>query len=288
MTMPPTEEQVKRKARILAAFMSSLDATKFANSFALDPDHFINEWAERKDARERLAKGYQPPRIDDLPDAAAAHLEAVQAHPQFSAIYGSSAPTFKSIELGRLIARQVWVDADFVDGLHGAGNAGQPTDDDLLKMCLPLEVVPNARARWKREKDETSGRVTFSVYSHNNTFNFEDGFDDKTGEINFTIGARANLMCVYDVNGRFFLSNGYHRAWWLLSRKITMAPVMIFAALTPPPVRPGAVGPLVMMDDDQPPLLKHFLDDQISLTEVIRATLRVVRITAEAEAVHWL
>src|SRR5262249_18659930 len=107
-TMPPTEEQVRRKARVLAAFMSSQEATVFAHSFALDPDRFINEWAERSNARARLPKGYQPPRVADISDSAAAHVAEVQAHPKFSAIYGSSTPTFKSIELGRLIASQYW------------------------------------------------------------------------------------------------------------------------------------------------------------------------------------
>ena len=283
VTMPPTEEQVRRKARVLAAFMSSQEATGFARSFALDPAHFLGEWDERKDAGTRIPMGYQPPRIVDLPDSAVPHIEQVKANPEFSDIYGS--PAFKMIELGRLIPLQYWMDTDVADNMHGFGHAPPPTEDELLKKCLPLDMFPDTPTLW--EGDEAPGRVTFSVYSHNNALNFQHGFDKETGAITFSVRAGANLMCVYEVNGRFILINGYHRAWSLRSRGVAMAPVVIQGASRAMVTRSGCVEYTVLMSD-QPPLVDHFLDDQISLTEDVRSTMRVVRVTAEVSLVPRL
>lgn len=116
-----TEERVRRRARVLAGFMTEIEARGFATSFVLTPDAFGAAWRACAEARSKLpAVAYQPPRIEDLSAAAKAHAAQIQALPIFPRIYPSA--DFKLVELGRLIAFQHWMDTDVSDGVHGAGS----------------------------------------------------------------------------------------------------------------------------------------------------------------------
>lgn len=276
-----TEEQVRRKARVLAAFMSQAEAMGFASSFALEPQAFVDQWRARASARGNLATGYVAPRVEDVPASAAAHLAQLQRHPAFPILYKGA--EFKMVELGKLVAFQHWMDTDVSDGVHGAGNSGTPAAEDVLRKCLPAELVPASRTWTTTERFEN--RISIATYSHNNTLGFEHAFDPSTGSAKFQITAAPNLMLVVEHSGRYILMNGYHRAWWLRSRGVEMVPVALQRGAGI--AKPGFIQPDVLLGD-RPPLVDHFLDETISMTADVRSMLRVVRISAEVSFVPRL
>lgn len=274
--MPSTEEQVRRKARVLAAWLSPQEAQGFAQSFVLDVPTFQAEWRARTASLPTLPTGYTAPRIEDLPPAGVAHVQQLTAKQNFAAIY--PAAEFKLIELGKLLAYQHWMDTDVSDGVHGAGTASVPTDDEVLSRCLPLDIIPASRNFWNAVP--MAEGVSLSVYSHNNTLAFEFAADQATNEVRIVIHAGANLMLVQEHAGRYVLANGYHRAWWLRSRGVEMVPVVLTHVGPEHLNRPGLI-PYPVLMGDRPPTVDHFLNEAVSLTVDVRAMLRVVRISAE-------
>lgn len=279
-----TDEQVKRKARVLAAFMSQAEAGGFAGSFSLDPTAFMAKWVARTGARAGLARGYTAPRVEDIDEPTKQHVAKVQAHKLFHAVYKNV--EFKMIELGKVLAFQHWMDTDVSDGVHGAGNPATPTPDVVREKCLPPNVIPDTRMMWMPSGDQNHMSVT--IFSLNNTLGFQPGMDQANGIVRFVVAAGANLMMVREFNGRYVLANGYHRAWWLRSRGIDMVPVVLMhvsseAQLT----QPGFIQADIL-SSDQPPIIDHFLDDKFSMTDEVRAMVRAVKITAEVSMVPRL
>lgn len=281
--MGQTEESVRRSARVLAAFMTDTEAMGFASSFAIEPAQFMSAWGTRGAARAALARTYTPPKVEDLPASMTAHVDAIRAHQVFPLAYGPTA-TFKMVELGKLLAFQYWMDTDVSTGVHAAGVDGPPDQEHLLRTCLPPDVVPPLQTRWEGIQNG------IAVYSMNNSFAARGPIVDQAkGQIVFVVGAMPNLMLVREHAGRYILANGYHRAWMLRSRGVSMAPVVLVnvpnIADVVPPV--GFVQPATLFGPC-PPLVDDFLDDSLSVSVDVRATLRMVRITAETSSVPRL
>lgn len=279
-----TEEQVRRKARVLAAFMSQQEAMGFAMSFAVNGQAFMNEWTKRNAARSLVARGYTAPRVEQLPSKAKAHVAKVTAHPAYASFYQNV--EFKMVELGKLLAFQHWMDTDVSDGVHGAGITGQPTDDELFEKCLPSNIVPAAHTLWL--PTGAANQFSVMVYSHNNTLSFKPGLDQVNGLIQVLVHANANLMMVREFGGRYVLANGYHRAWWLRSCGVEMVPVAVsHVGAAHELAQPGSIQADVMLSD-QPAIVDHFLDDNFSVTTDARSTLRAIKVTAEVLTVPRL
>jgi hypothetical protein len=84
-------------------------------------------------------------------------------------------------------------------------------------------------------------------------------------------------------NGRWFLRDGYHRAYFLLSQQIQRVPCVIVELTNAQDlgvVRPGFVGADVLFGD-KPPFVADFLDDNRSVSGSLVPTRKVVRIRAE-------
>jgi hypothetical protein len=83
--------------------------------------------------------------------------------------------------------------------------------------------------------------------------------------------------------GRWFLRDGYHRAYNLQRRGIDRVPCVIVSANSLEDlglVRPGFVGPDVLLGD-RPPLVGDFIDDSKAVDGSMLPVRKVVRIRAE-------
>lgn len=275
--MPNADEEVKRSARVLTGFMPLPVAKGFAQSFALDPQGFGNAWQAQQAALPKpLSAAYTPVKAQPLPPAAVAHVNAIKANPLFSAVYGANAD-FKMVELGRLIACQYWVDTHVSGNVHGAGMQPQPTLSELLDKCLPLDIIPQAKVFYQQLPN---GLI---AYSMNNTLQLKGpGFDPTTAQINFALGPNANLMLVREHAGRHILTNGYHRAWLLRSKRVTMVPALVWPAATQDEVvlGPDFVLPATLFGA-RPPTIDDFFDNALSADVEVRAIFKAVKITIE-------
>jgi len=198
--MGATEETVRRSARVLAAFMSQAEAQGFA-WVALDQAAFLQAFQQRAAVRPSLQGPYVAPRIEKLPAEAAPHVAALHQNSLYASAYGVA--DIEMVELGKLVAAQNYMDTDVSDGVHGAKAQGIPTLDEILKICLPIDIYPQLNALWQRAGN------TLTVYSLNNTMNLHGpGVDLTTGQVTYNVAAGANLMMVLEFNGRYVLANG--------------------------------------------------------------------------------
>lgn len=276
--MPLADEAVRRSARVLTGFMSPEEANAFASFLVLDGQGFLNAWQQQRAALPQpLPPSLPALRIEQLPPAATAHVTAVQAAQLFAPIYGVGGFEFKMVELGKLIACQTWVDTHVSGGVLGAGMQAAPTFDEILNTCLPLSVIPPTRTFTQRLPN---GLI---AYSMNNTLTVQGpGFDQNTGQITFALGAGANLLLVREHAGRYVLANGYHRAWLLRSRGVTMVPAIITPVASQQQVVPGeGFFKPDLLFGPRPPIVDDMLDSTFSIDVEVRAVLKAVKVTAE-------
>lgn len=274
------EESVRRASRVLAAYMSQDEAATFGATFAVDPTAFQAAWQTRARAQATLPAGYSPPRIEAMLGSAESHIRQLLRHPAFA---NSKDFEFKRIELGRLISFQNWIDVEVSAEVHGAGRAQTPEEDEVLRKCLPLEVIPPAAVKWM----QTANSVTVCSLSNSLRF-FGPGIDQATGHVTFAVGNEPNLMLVREYAGRYVLANGYHRAWWLRSRGIEMAPVFVVHHGSADLAAQGGAIRKELLFGDRPPLVDYFADEQLAATIDVRSLVKVIKFTAEVSLIPRL
>ena len=272
--MPSTDEAVRRAARALTRFMSQEEANGYAAASTLDPFAFVAAW--QRQAATPLATSYVPPALEPLPPEAAAHVASLRAVPLFAATYGPQSE-IKMVELGKLIACQMWVDTDVSGTILAAGMHSAPTFDELLNTCLPLSVIPPAQYR---VYPVPNGLV---AYSMNNSFYAQGpGLNLATGQITLALTGGANLMLVREHAGRYVLANGYHRAWLLRTRGVERVPAVVVPVATPEAVLLGeGFFKAGVLFGPRPPVINDFLDDGLSTTVEVRSMLKAVKVTVE-------
>lgn len=97
----------------------------------------------------------------------------------------------------------------------------------------------------------------------------------------FGVSLSASFMQVALYNGRYLLRDGYHRAFGLLNRGITHAPVFVRAFETFEDLRlPTGLLPQDTYLGQRPPLLPDYMNDDVSAETSIFVTQKVVIIQA--------
>lgn len=93
----------------------------------------------------------------------------------------------------------------------------------------------------------------------------------------FIVGVTTSFLQVSAFNGRYFLRDGYHRAYGLLARGIKQVPVMLRDCATseefcPPP---GMLPPEVCLGE-RPPRLPDYLDKRVSMAIEMSGSRKLV------------
>jgi hypothetical protein len=89
-------------------------------------------------------------------------------------------------------------------------------------------------------------------------------------------------MLVREHAGRYVLMNGYHRAWLLKSKGVSMVPVVIAPAASQKELDLGSgFIPVSELMGPRPPVIDDFSDSSLSLDVEVRATLKSVKVTCE-------
>lgn len=204
-----------RKIRALLGFMTHDEARGF-QSDACEKNVGEND-ADREQRWQTLAAQVQGlPAIADfdiqataLSPAAQAAADAIAADPAFTTTFGGGPHNFQSVRLDRLIARQVYVDMD-----HLATLAPPAIGDEaaVLEFCMRANPIdPPIRA--------SDGSITFSSPYAGNLIASAMGYEvksDKEVMVYACVRSRPNYVYVSQINNRYVIQNGYHRAIALL------------------------------------------------------------------------
>jgi len=101
--------------------------------------------------------------------------------------------------------------------------------------------------------------------------------------IGFNINFGGRFVQIAEYNGRWFVRDGYHRAYGLLCRGVYNIPCIFVRARSFQELGAATPGflPYETLFGERPPLLIDFLDDAVSASTNQKAIRKVVRITAE-------
>jgi hypothetical protein len=194
---------------------------------------------------------------------------------------------FKLIEIAPLLAYQFIVDNNRSD--HHCASLSNPSVDDLLPICLPL-IQPTIQSL-DPLIDLQPSRIIVKLRNLNarqlraGVFGYvENGY--QTTMAGMQIHVALPFVHVVTFNGRYYLHNGYHRAYGAAKAGATHLPCLLRAATSQEdagimPEGPGQVWqtfPLRILEGPNPPTLGHFINDRACDVQV-RSVSRVLHIT---------
>ncbi len=168
---------------------------------------------------------------------------------------------FKMVDVEKLISYQTSLNMEFIEELKK--RIPQSTDQgSLLRFCLPSRKDQILEPVLVNFNPQTN---TYSVITDNLDFRIlgnVSGEDPATGRkfVGFGFGGGLRQMSVAEYEGRYFLKNGYHRAFALVAAGHRRVPVLLVHAPTYDLTganRPGFF-PIDTLMGNKPPLVGDF------------------------------
>lgn len=283
-TQPPTAAAelgyTLRKARALIGWLPHKEgALWLAGRQMRQPAE--SEHLERcKAATDSVAA--RPPGVDqaslfaELPPSVLPHIEALKANP-ISARVLANAGKPVLVDLTRICAMQPQIHIeDAVNRTRGL------REDDYLaiaKITLPLPVAEPLPLAF----DVAKNAWIFSSPNSNLTVagNFSAPVGGGMHGFGFVVAMQNSAVQVAGLNGRYFLLDGYHRAYGLLAVGIRFVPAFIkdFGSFEELKL-PHGVLPQAAYLGERPPLLGDYLDDRVAADTMIPITQKVIVVQA--------
>ncbi len=224
------------------------------------PQDLVSEWQK---AQARLERGNPAVAAPGQPDiqllpAAAREYEAELRQQKWVrdvlADFGPSA-RFAMVEVDPLLAMQFHIDTDRA-GERSAGLGRPPALSELLKLCLPF--VPPALPPTVLLRQE--GALLLKSAAHDfgpRRYGLFQGADNVAG---VAVGTPPPGVAVARLNGRYYLCNGFHRAYGARLAGATAIPCIVrdvpHAATIG--IQEGETFALSLLESADPPTLAHF------------------------------
>jgi hypothetical protein len=244
--------------------------------------------AARDYVKKLTQRGNIKPEVSELPPTADEHLSPLRAEPIFQEhLAGILDWQFAMIEVEKLISYQTNLNMEFIEDLKK--RVPQPSDlDALLRFCLPSRKEQTLEPVLVNFNPQTN---TYSVITDNLDFRITgtiNGEDPMTGRkfVGFAFGGGLRQMSVAEHKGRYFLKNGYHRAFALMLAGHKRIPVVLVHApsyeLTGAN-RPGFF-PVDTLMGNKPPMVGDF--GTKAAVDVVRLKLKlIVTVHGEVQAI---
>jgi hypothetical protein len=275
--MGQTDEVVVRDGRVLLGFMGLQEAQAFTASQSVGGwSRWEPEWKKTIAAvGARTPVPYTQPEIRDLSVEGAAAAAPVVASQLFQQQAAAHAATLKLVEIDRLLVFQQFVDAQFSLGTE---NNQAETDAEVIGRCFPL----GASHQLGINIDATGAAYVTSL-SRNVYVEPPQLVNGAQGQhlIAFPIVISPNWVGVAEVGGRYYLTNGYHRAWLLRHRGATHIPAMVsrFGSLNEA-INGAGFFSHTLITSPGAPTFKDFFDEQLVATMPLKSTLTILQFRA--------
>ena len=271
------------QARILLAWMNDSQARAAlagaGSAGQLTAAREMQLAAARAELMSRPAGRDQADLIRPLPGEMREYVTRLEADPQ-AADYLADGFTPGLVDLSRLCVFQPSVHADQV----AERVAGVDTRDvrALAGITLPLAAPPRVIPQFDQE------RLTFTTNLASQNLHIigafggpaEDDLPPGTVSVGFHLRVITSFVQVASIQGRYFLSDGYHRCLGLIQRGVRYAPALVrrdlpLAELVPP----GMLDFEVFMGD-RPPVLPDYWDERVSCPVPAAAPRKVIIVRA--------
>lgn len=215
----------------LLGFMEREEASRYLEERCFVEDSSVSAlgdlWA---DARRRLG-GPIPragrPDVRELPDSMAPYIDQVRASEGFEELAEIFDDLrFALVEIAPLLAFQPHIETPRASGLGGGFTGDIHSPDALAPICLPTE---------SESFSPQVSRSEGSVIIHSESLNlrvirsgiFELGSPSHDRVAGIYLGMGCPLMHVAQFEGRYFLRNGFHRAYALQKLGVTYMPCVV-------------------------------------------------------------
>jgi hypothetical protein len=271
------------QARILLAWMNDSQARAAlagaGSAGQLTAAREMQLAAARAELMSRPAGRDQADLIRPLPGEMREYVTRLEADPQ-AADYLADGFTPGLVDLSRLCVFQPSVHTDQV----AERVAGVDTRDvrALAGITLPLAAPPRVIPQFDQE------RLTFTTNLASQNLHIigafggpaEDDLPPGTVSVGFHLRVITSFVQVASIQGRYFLSDGYHRCLGLIQRGVRYAPALVrrdppLAELVPP----GMLDFEVFMGD-RPPVLPDYWDERVSCPVPAAAPRKVIIVRA--------
>jgi len=280
--------------KVLLGFLSEAEGTEYITrqGVQLSEAELKDVQDKARSARDFVKKLTQRGNIElevtEVPHTAEEHLSALRAEPLFQEhLTGISDWQFAMIDVEKLISYQTSLNMEFIEDLKK--RVPQPSDlDTLLRFCLPSRKEQILEPVLVNFNPQTN---TYSVITDNLDFRIlgnVNGEDPMTGRkfVGFGFGGGLRQMSVAEHKGRYFLKNGYHRAFALALAGHRRIPVILVHApsyeLTGAN-RPGFF-PVDTLMGNKPPMVADFGNK--AAVDVVRLKLKlIVTVHGEVQAI---
>lgn len=188
------------------------------------------------------------------------HLQALRAESTFQELASSSTIDLAWVDVRKLRVSQARVEWPYVEQLMA--EAPEVGDEAaLLQFCVPLQQTAPATAAVQSSFSRTT--QTLSFVTDNPDFRIGGPVVDNLGNgralLGFWISPGLRQMSVMDLNGRYAVRNGHHRAVALAARGHVKVPVLLTRGADQAPVSRPGMFPTALVFGDAPPRIEDFL-----------------------------
>lgn len=268
----------------------------------MDRTELADDWREAAALYRELetteAGAADKPPVKPLPAALQRHVEALAELPNFRKTFATVPVAFGLVELDRLVVYQHRIAMHAVDRM--TARPGPLDDAALADICLPLGTPP-AAFRMVAGDDH---QMVFESDNHDARF-LEPQLVDPADIAGFTVNGHAqavlalavgfttNVLNVVRHNNRLVLNNGYHRAYALRALGVTHAPCLIqvcshwedVALVASSEIYDNAT---LYFSAPRPPLLRDFLNPELTRRFATHRMRKQIRISFEAESIQLI
>jgi hypothetical protein len=276
----PTPGFAQRRARALIGWLPVNEGALWLAGRQMNeqpnPEHVTACEAARKVVAGRAPGIDQTGLFTDLPPEVAAHIEALRQDPKSAQILAESGDP-RIVDLTRVCAAQPQILVE--DALRRVEGIAAQDPMALARITLPLPVpeqIPIAFDQTKNAWILSSPNPNLRVAGH---FNAQVG--PGLSGFGFIVTLQKSYLQVAGLGGRYFLRDGYHRAYGLLTAGIRHVPALVkeFEAFEQVGLPPGLL-PQGAYLGDRPPLLPDYLDDQVAANTNIPIVQKMVVVQA--------
>jgi hypothetical protein len=272
-------------ARLLLPWLDQGEAVPLVNGGRMpnpgeDVSHIVAEWQRQKNnLAGRPEYDLAVPTIEPLPDALGQRAGALMARPDMQAAFRQFNWQLAVVDLQRVLAFQPSV-------LHGESRVANARADDwqgLFSICLPEPQAENLVGNF----DQRGNAFTFTSVNPNLRLAGQGTADVNPAQpvklFGFAISYGLPFVQVAEYQGRWFLRDGYHRCYGLLTKGITRIPCVFIRARNFDDL--GAAAPGFLKYDalvgSRPPFLTDYLSDDFSIAVQRPVVHKIIRIRAE-------
>lgn len=267
-------------ARVLLGWMDTEEALRVQHDGRADVEVSRQATERLRIARERIAA--RPSGVDQreailpAPRELAPYVEELRNHPVMAETFAEGWST-SMVDLRRLCAVQSRVYTDRADERVRGVDA-----NDLQAIASVALPMPNATS-FPAFFDPSRNAWVLTSPDPNLTVagNFGRQLGPDTAGFGFSVAMGRSFVKALEHNGRYFLSDGYHRAVAFLRRGITHIPALTRSLRDGEPLTaPHGMLPPQMYLGERPPQLADFLEDDVSLSVVLPLFRKIIIIQA--------